>query len=103
MMIRRRFIYCKKLKKVVEVSVSNGAGPNRSASLHIVKEHFNPHLGQMIYSKGDQERKFKAAGFAPINDFPHCVEGVHQPKRKEVDVHDAIARAEGRLRERGEI
>ncbi len=102
-MIRRRFIYCKKQKKVVEVPVTRGNGSSNAPALHIVKEHYNPHLGQMVYTKGDQERKFKAAGFAPINDFPHCVEGVHQPKRKEVDVHDAIARAEGRLRERGEI
>lgn len=102
-MSRRRFIFDKKQGCVVEVSASNGSGPNKSSALHIVKEHYNPHLGQMVYSKGDQERKFKEAGFAPLNDFPHCVQGEHQSKRKEVNVHDAVARAEGRLRGRGEI
>ena len=102
-MIRRQFIYDKKLKKVVEVPVTRGNGSSNGPALHIVKEHFNPSLGQMVYSKGDQERKFKAAGFAPINDFPHCMEGEHKPQRKEVDYQDAVARAEGRLRERGEI
>ena len=101
-MSRRRFRYDKKLGKVVEVVLFEPR-PNRSAAVHIMPEHFNRSLGQVVTSKNDCDRKFREAGLAPIEDFPHCVEGVHKTERTKPDIKDAMDRARARLKERGEI
>lgn len=101
-MSRRRYYYCKKEGRVVEVVLFKPR-LNRAPAVHILKPHFNPSLGEMVYSKMDQERKFRAKGLAPTQDYPHCMEGVHKPKLTKPDVKDAVERATARLKEAGEI
>lgn len=101
--VKQRFIYCKKQKKVVPAAEVKHYRAGIGPAVQIIKPHFNPSLGQHVTSKNDLHRKFEEKGLAPIEDFPHCVEGHHKTERTEPDVKDAMERAMARLKERGEI
>ncbi|KKN74061.1 hypothetical protein LCGC14_0394010 [marine sediment metagenome] len=101
--VKERFIYCREQKKVVPAGEVKHYRAGIGPAVQIIKPHFNPSLGQYVTSKNDLHRKFEKKGLAPIEDFPHCKEGVHKTVRTKPDIKDAMERARARLKERGEI